>query len=97
MGEKKVVDYLDNVKFNMIFLTIMLIISWIIGISSYVHPSANHGAIVPYILPPFFFTCTVIVYFLSRIFIKKYNWIISIAGTVINLYYAIQWYINNNI
>ena len=97
MENKKIVEYLNDIKFNVVLSIIALIISWIIGISSYVHPSANHGAIVPYIFPPFFFICTITFYFISRFFIKKYNWIISIIGIVINLYFAIEWYLTNNL
>ncbi len=91
MKRKSFFEYLDIIKFNVVFSILALIISWIIGISSYVHPSANHGAIVPYIFPPFIFICTILIYFISRIFIKNYNWIVSIIGAIINFYFAIEW------
>jgi hypothetical protein len=97
MKNKTNISNFNDPKFNTRFSGIVLILSWIIGISSYVHPSANHGAIVPYIFPPFFFICTVSIYFLSRIFLKKFNWVITVIGAVVNLFYAIQWYAINNI
>ena len=97
MKNKSFFNYINQVKFNVVFSILVLVFSWVIGISSYVHPSANHGAMFPYILPPFFFISTIVLYFISRIFVKKYNWIISIIGAIINLYFAIEWYLTNNI
>jgi len=50
------------------------------------------GALLPYVYPPFITIIAVIVYYLSRLFVKKYNWVISLICLIINLKFTYVWY-----
>lgn len=92
MKKKTVLNYLNQVKFNVVFMFLGMIFSMIISIRVDVPASANIGALLPYVYPPFITIIAIIVYFLSRLFTKKYNWIVSIICLIINLNFTYVWY-----
>ncbi|MDG2193440.1 MAG: hypothetical protein P8K77_01035 [Polaribacter sp.] len=71
-------------KFNVIFMPVGMLISMIISINVDVVPSANIGAILPYFYLPFITIIAIATYYFSRLFIKKFNWIISLICLMIN-------------
>ena len=89
---KESVIKIDSPKNNVVFMAVVMIVSMIISIRVDVPASANIGAILPYIFPPFITVIAIVVYFLSRIFIKRYNWIISLICLIINLEFTYVWY-----
>lgn len=54
---------IDSPKNNVVFMTAVMIISMIISIRVDVPASANIGAILPYLFPPFITIIAIIVYF----------------------------------
>lgn len=83
---------IDFPKSNVIFMIIGMVISMIISINVEVEASANIGAILPYVYPPIITIIAIIVYYLSRLFTKKYNWVISLICLIINLKFTYDWY-----
>ena len=81
---------LDSRKYNLLGILIGTIIAWIIAMRTDLPASSNHGGFIPLIYPPFIGILTVIVYLISRLITKKYNWIISIIGIVYILHFAID-------
>ena len=90
-------DKLDSIKFNAIFIVVAMILAWIIGLSTNLSQSSGHGGMIPLIMPPFQAAAVLVVYFISRIFTKKYNWVISVLGVLWILISAIDFYITENI
>ena len=60
-------------------------------------PSSGHGEFIILILPPIVAVFFIALYYISRIFIKKYNWIVSLFAIIRLLSFAIDLYIKENI
>lgn len=93
MGNKN--KNIDDVNFNIKLILFVMIISIIIGFSADLHPSSNHAGIAALIIPILITVGTIIVYLLSKLFMKEYNWIFTFLGVFLNLVFAIIWYISN--
>lgn len=86
--EKKIIfDFIDKPKNNLITILIATLISWIISMTADLS-NAGLGGLANLIFPIIFGLATIFWYYISRIFIKKYNWIITIAGIIYNLIFA---------
>lgn len=93
----KIIEVLNKPKINAIGILVATVISWIIAMSTNLSASSGHGGFIPLIFPPISGIFFIILYFLSRIFIKKYNWIISIYAIISLLHFAIDFYLTENI
>ncbi len=93
----KIIEALNKPKINAIGILGAMVISWIIAMSTNLPASSGHGGFIPLIFPPASGIFYIGLYFLSRIFIKKFNWVISIYGIISLLYFAIDFYLTENI
>ncbi len=84
-------------KTNLAGIAIGTIISWIIGMQTDLHPSSGHAGFIPLVFPPLVGIFTILIYLISRIFIRKFNWVISLTGITYLLYFSIDFYIKNDI
>ena len=96
MEKNKLENYLNDIKFNIVFMLIFMVCCMVISTSVEVPESANIGALLPYIYPPFLTICAIFIYLISRIFIKKNNWIVTIIGVIMNLHFVIEWHLTNS-
>ena len=94
---KKIIEFLNKPKINAIGILAGMVISWLIAMSTNLSPSSGHGGIIPLVFPPIYGIFFIGLYFLSRIFIKKYNWIISIYAIISLLHFAINFYLTENV
>ncbi len=85
---------LDNVKYNIIFISMGMIISWVVAMNADLPDSSNHGGFIPLIYPPITGLFFLIIYFISRAFVEKFNWIISIVGVDYCLYWSVEFYLS---
>jgi len=92
----KIIEVLNKPKINVIGIFVGMIISWVIAMSTNLSPSSGHGGFIPLVFPPIIGIFFIGLYFLSRIFIKKYNWIISIYAIIFLLHFAIDFYLTEN-
>lgn len=83
---------INSPKNNVVLMIVGMLVSMIITINIEVSASANIGAILLYIYPPFITIIAIVIFFFSRIFIKKHNWIISIICLIININFTYVWY-----
>lgn len=92
---KKINNILDKPSRNVILIIVFTILCWVIGILalSNLSESSGHGGFLNLIYSWFVGISTIILYFLSRIFTKKYNWFISLIGIAHNLYEAISFWL----
>lgn len=93
----KVVTQLDLPKINVLLILLGMIISVIIGMSTNLSQSSGHGGFIPLVFPPVLGVFFLILYFLSRAFTKKYNWILTLFAVAYLLYFGIDFYLTNNI
>lgn len=93
----KLREHLNSPIKNILYLLLGTIIAVIIGFSANLPQSSNHGGLIPLIYPPIIAMGVIIIYLLSRIFTKKYNWIITMLAIVYMIMEAIVFYINNDI
>ena len=94
---KKITELLNKPKNNVIGILIAMVISWIIGMSTDLPQSSGHGGFIPLIYPPFVALFLIAIYYASRVFTKKFNWIISLYAIIYLLYFAIDFYIKEDI
>ena len=83
-------------KYIIPFLFGICIVSIVIATRRELSASANHGGLLPFIFPAFIFLCTLVMYLLSRLFIKKWSWIIALIGCIGMITFAIDWLITEN-
>lgn len=88
---KKIDNIKDKPSKNIILIIVFTVLSWVIGMLalSNLPASSGHGGFLNLTYSWFIGISTIILYLLSRIFTKKYNWVISLIGIVYNLYEAI--------
>ena len=60
-------------------------------------PSSGHGGFIPLVYPPIVGIFFIILYYVSRIFTKKYNWTISLFAIIYLLHFAIDFYVKENV
>lgn len=94
---EKLTDLINKPKNNIIGILTGMLISWIIAMSADLSPSSGHGGFIPLLFPPIIGIFFIGLYYISRIFIKKYNWIISLFAIIYLLHFAIDFYITENI
>ena len=87
MKKKIILDFFDKPRNNLIIILTTTIISWIIAMTADLS-NAGLGGLANLIFPIIFGLVTIFWYFISRIFIKRYNWIITISGIIYNLVFA---------
>ncbi|MFD2824465.1 hypothetical protein ACFS5M_12355 [Lacinutrix iliipiscaria] len=93
----KIPELITKPKNNIIGILIAMIISWIIGMSADLSASSGHGGFIPLVYPPMAAIFFIILYYISRLLTKKYNWIITLFAIIHLLYFAIDFYITENI
>lgn len=86
--EKKKI--LDNPWINIGSLLSAIIIFTIFTMSAPDLDKAGLGGLANLFFPGFFGIMTILIYLVSRIFTRKYNWIISIIGIVSIGYLSVQ-------
>lgn len=84
----KPVNYLNDPYANVITVITLTIISYVLILSVNLH-GGETDALINLIYPSLVALGTLIIYFLSRLCFKKYNWIISGAGTVYMFYISV--------
>ena len=94
---KKITELINKPKNNVIGILIGMLISWIIAMSTDLAPSSGHGGFIPLVFPPIVSILFIGFYYVSRIFTKKYNWIISLFAIIYLLHFAIDFYIKENV
>ncbi len=90
-NKNQLVQYANKWGNNIAFIFIFTFTSILIALQVNLPDSSNHGGLIAIIYPLFIGLTTIIVYLLSRIFIKKYNWILSILGGIWSLSFLINW------
>jgi len=85
------IDKLNNPKLNIILIFIFEIIGCSITFSAD-YSGAGMAAIIIKWIPAFIGLGAIIIYFISTLFIKKYNWIITLIGIIFILVAAINIY-----
>ncbi|NIK93648.1 hypothetical protein GZ212_15920 [Mangrovimonas sp. CR14] len=93
----KISELINKPKINVIGLLIGMLISWIIGMSTDLPQSSGHGGFIPLVYPPIIALFFIGIFYISRIFSKKYNWIVSLFGIIYLLYFGIDFYLIENI
>ena len=91
--KKRIINYLNQIKFNVVVTFFLMTLALVIGQLPDLPDSIGFGGFVPLITPPFIAIFTLVVYFISRVFIKKWSWIITLIGGFYNLYEAFDWYL----
>ena len=94
MGENKPFKYLESIKFNVYITIALTIIALVIGQLPDLPDSIGFGGFIPLFTPVIIGFLTLIFYFISRSFLKKWNWIIIVIGGTYNLYEAFDWYLH---
>lgn len=74
-----------------------MIASVVIGMSANLPQSSGHGGFIPLVFPPILALFFLVLYFLSRAFTKNYNWVLTLFAVAYLLYFAIDFYLTNNI
>lgn len=87
--------YLNSPKWNLFGIVILTILSTAILWTSDLGGVGMGWLIIMY-LPVAIGIVTYLVYLLSRIFTKRYNWTISIIGMAFSLFLSIQFHFFNN-
>ena len=87
MKKEIIFEFIDKPKNNLIVILTATMISWIIAMTADLS-NTGLGGLANLIFPIIFGLATIILSFISRIFIKRYNWIITIAGIIYNLVFA---------
>lgn len=90
---KQINEYLNQIKFNVVFTLILMILALIIGQLPDLPESIGFGGFIPIFTPFIIAIETLAIYFISRIFIKKWNWIATLIGGAYSLYEALDWYL----
>ena len=88
--KNKTSNIIDNRSINLIVILIFSIISWSISVSAEVPQSSGHGGFLNLTYSWFVGILTIIIYLFSKLFLKKYNWVITVIGVIFNLYEAID-------
>lgn len=91
--KKKLLKNTDKIKVNVIFTLVIMVISFIIGQLPDLPDSIGFGGFIPIFTPPFIAVFTLVIYFVTRIFTKKINWVVTLFGAIYNLYEAFNWYL----
>ena len=82
---------LNNPNYNIVAVIIAEIIGCAIAFSAD-YSGAGMAAIILKWIPAIIGIATLFIYFISRLFTKKYNWVISIIGIIIILVAAYSLY-----
>ncbi len=85
----KVIRFLNRPSKNVMIILIFALISWLIAMSAEIPDSVGHGGFLNLTYSWFVGIFTIVIYFLSRIFSKKFNWILTLLGIIYNLYEAL--------
>ncbi|WP_334056112.1 hypothetical protein [Polaribacter sp. P097] len=89
-------NFLENInktKFNVIFTVIVMVISFIIGQLPNLPDSIGFGGFIPIIMPPIYALITLAIYFVFKSLLVKISWLITLIGSLFNLYEAFDWYL----
>jgi ABC-type molybdate transport system permease subunit len=86
-------EQINNPWKNLLWLFVGMVVAVVIGFSADLHQSTGHGGFIPLIYPPVVAVFAVLVYLLSRVFIRKYNWIITGIAIIYMIIDAIMFYI----
>lgn len=89
------IKLLDNTKNNIIAIIIVEIITLSISFSADYSAVAGFASVILKWIPALVGVTTLLLYFVSRLFLKKYNWIISLIGIITMFYAAYNLYITN--
>lgn len=87
-------EKLDNSKFNIIAIFIFETIGCAISFSAD-YSGAGMAAILIKWIPAFIGLLTIIIYVISKLITKKYNWIITIFGIILIVTSAISIYLTD--
>lgn len=82
-------NYLHHVKFNAIAIILVEFITCAITLSVD-YTGAGMSAIIIKWAPALIGLCTLFLYFLSRVFTNKFNWVISLIGIALMIYSALH-------
>lgn len=88
------ISYLNNPKNNIITIIIIEIITLSISFTADYSGAGMIAALLKWI-PAIIGIATLILYLVSRLFTKKYNWIISIIGAIVMFIAAYNLYITD--
>ena len=80
--------HLNNKTYNYITIIIVGLLTQVIAFNLD-YSGAGMAAIIVVWLPLFFCVITLLLYFLTHLAIKKYNWIVSILGILFTIYITI--------
>jgi hypothetical protein len=87
--------HLDNPKNNIIAIIIAEIVTLSISFSADYSGVEGIASVILKWVPAVVGITTLLLYFVSRLFTKKYNWLISIAGIIMMCITAYNLYITN--
>jgi len=85
---------LNNVKLNILLIFIFEIIGCAIAFSAN-YSGAGMAAIIIKWIPAIIGLGTIVIYLISRLITKKYNWIITIIGIIFMIASAINIYLTD--
>ena len=88
---------INNPKSNITEIVIGMLIAWVIAMSTDLPQSSGHGGFIPLTFPPITGVFFIVLYYISRFFTKKYNWLISIFAIIYLLYFAINFHITESV
>ncbi|MAC65385.1 MAG: hypothetical protein CMC02_11500 [Flavobacteriaceae bacterium] len=60
-------------------------------------PSSNHAGIIPYVFPWILILAGFFLFAISKIFLKKWNWLITLITVLYTLYFSLNFYFKNSI
>ena len=86
------IKYLDNPKNNIIAIIIVEIITLSITFSADFSDAGPLASVVLKWIPGIIGVTTLLLYFVSRLIIKKYNWCISLLGIITMFFVAFNLY-----
>ncbi|WP_375242474.1 hypothetical protein [Lacinutrix sp.] len=86
------IKHLDNPKNNIIAIIIVEIITLSITFSADFSDAGPLVSVVLKWIPGIIGVTTLLLYFVSRLIIKKYNWCISLLGIIIMFFVAFNLY-----
>jgi len=88
------INKLNNLKSNIILIIIFEIIGCAITFSAD-YTGTGISAIITKWVPAFIGLTTIILYFASTLFTKKYNWIITIIACMLLLFFGASVYLDS--
>jgi hypothetical protein len=86
-------EQFTKLEINVIVTFGVMVLCWIIIYSADLFSSSGLGEFYLLAIPTIISTFSIGVYFVSRFFFKKYNWILSLIGMLYQLYFAIGYYL----